>query len=226
MSEKRTGRRVVFRRWLPAACLALPLLFSIGCVHRTTGLRFSSTLSGQQFGQRFNRAYFDHTQQGDYDIVLLDDGLRSPTSSGGNAPLQPVPVVSLNQFIHLHVLWKPLHGNKVDAPSTTNAIIDWYVRTNEFVDQPARLHYRGAGYVSVYDGKQIARFVVRAGSLNLVDQTGQMHDPLGSTSLSGSFKAAHDPSLVASLMNSQEKDLKDATASVAEPSAPSSPQVP
>jgi hypothetical protein len=62
------------------------------------------------------------------------------------------------------------------------------------------LHYRGAGFVSIYEASADARFVIRSAHLELINKSGRMQDPLGPNSLKGAFIATRSGSQVTSAL--------------------------
>jgi hypothetical protein len=151
------------------------VLLSTGCFSSSNKLTFRSNHGNEIYPQAFRQAYYSKTEDGRYDVVLMEGG-------------QP-----LNQIVHIKVLWKPLRGVKPDAPSATNSVIDWYLQSGG-----DRLHYRGAGFVSVSEGRSDATFVIRNAQVELSEGSGRLHDPLGASSLSGSFDAVPNPGQVSS----------------------------
>jgi hypothetical protein len=129
----------------------------------------------------------------------MDTGV-TPIRSQSTGPILTSTSAPLSQTVHLRVLWRPQRGSRPDTPSATNAIIDWYVQTNDAPAQADRLHYRGAGFVSIDDGGQRARFTIRSAHVELKDGTKRLQDPLGNSSLSGSFLATRNDDIVASTM--------------------------
>src|SRR5690606_1179943 len=158
---------------------------------------FTSTESDRQYAQKFNKAYFRQTERGEYDAVLIEDGISTARRSTAG-PIQASATAPLNQVVHIRVLWRPLRGSKPDTPSATNAVIDWYVRANDPGGRGDHLHYRGAGFVTIDGSGSEARFAIRSAHLELADGAGSLRDPLGDSSLSGTFIAARRPELVSS----------------------------
>jgi hypothetical protein len=74
------------------------------------------------------------------------------------------------------------------------------------------LHYEGAGFVSVYAGDQRTRFHLRNVPVKLKDRLGDMTDPIGSSTLEGSFVAIRAPQRVQSRLRDLQDVLQKATA--------------
>jgi hypothetical protein len=188
------GSRLAGARLAPV--LLLPLLLT-GCfsLPSSNKLTFRSNQNGETYSQAFKQAYYSRTADGQYDVVLLANGITPrPTKSSG--PIASAPGGPLDQTVQVRVLWKPLRGAKPDAPSATNSVIDWYVQTTD--SGADRLHYRGAGLVSVSEGKNTAKFNIRNAQVALREGAGRLHDPLGASSLNGSFQAIRNDDIVAS----------------------------
>lgn len=208
----RRSRRIAF-------CLSAPLLLVLpllgGCGSKAANLTFNSDHNGTQYTQQFRQAVFARAEGGEYDLVLVEDGIGAAPRARSHGPLLSSAAAPLSQTVYIRVLWKPLRGSKPDAPSATNSVIDWYVRATDSGDRGDRLHYRGAGFVTIYDYGDEARFVIRNAHLQLTNASDRLQDPLGASSVTGSFLAIRQDELVAS----QIKLLQ-------EPSAPPAPALP
>jgi hypothetical protein len=177
-------------------------LFLTGCFSAgPPKLVFRSVDSAKMYTQQFQRAYYSKTNDGEYDIVLVEDGITQADSKS-NGPLISSPTIPLSQIVHIRILWKAPSGSKPDTPSATNAIIDWYVRASDSPDRLDRLHYRGAGFVIVYESTGTSIFDVRSSQLSLSESKGRLQDPLGTTSVLGSFTATLNDGMVASTLES------------------------
>jgi hypothetical protein len=150
---------------------------------------------GRGFAQRFPRAYFSQADDGDREVVLIDDGYTAaPAPAAG--PLQPVATTPLQQFMSFKILWSPLHGTRSDAPSATNALIDWTIRASRPGRADDYMHYQGAGFVLVDGDSQFLTLDIRNASLEPTQHSGGLSDPLGPCTISGRFTAARDDGLV------------------------------
>lgn len=150
-----------------------------GCQSASATMRLAPTATPkQQYVQRFSQAYAVQRVHGEIEVVLT------------NSQDQP-----LSQIMHLRLLWKPMSGTKTDQPSTTNAIIDWYI-----IDGPSILRYKGAGLVLAdQSGKQMWVSVKNA-TLKLATRTGDLSDPIGPATLTGTFNAKIDAAKVDSVL--------------------------
>lgn len=177
-----------------------------GCASGPAWLTFKSVESEKQYSQRFNRSYFSIGEDGQYNIILIEDGMGQP-SGRTSGPLVSTASAPVSQIIHIRVLWKPLRGSKPDAPSATNSVIDWYVRPADYDGAGQRLHYRGAGFVVIDQSRQQAKIVIRNARLELADGSVQLRDPLGTSTLSGSFTAIEDQAMVESTLSALKREV-------------------
>ncbi|HMB94830.1 MAG TPA: hypothetical protein VKK61_02195 [Tepidisphaeraceae bacterium] len=198
------------------------LNFLTGCSsNNAASLTFASTQSDRQYSQQFNRAYYTRSSSGELDAVLIADGIKD-SGAKSNGPILPTTTTPLNQLLHVRVRWRPMSGSKPDAPTATNAAIDWYIRSNEIPDQNAHLHYRGAGFVKVSESKGNAYFEIVTSRLDLADSAGRLQDPLGSSTLTGSFVAARNDEMVSSTLKTLQIEMSASNANQGPP--PRTPQ--
>jgi hypothetical protein len=123
--------------WASGLCLARTSLLlilicaaSISCT-RSKGpqIQVNPNGSGLPMSQKFSRAYCSMDELGDYQFVLIADGNESLPRGQGKI-LYPTNSTSLRQVVYIRVLWKPLRPRRADQPTSTNATINWYVRSN------------------------------------------------------------------------------------------------
>lgn len=189
-------------RFFAGAILALAgLAFGSGCSSKNGSLSLRSNNSKLEYSQKFTRAYYSRNENGEYDIVLLEDGII-PKRSKSDAPIIASAAAPLNQTVHIRILWRPLRGSKPDAPSATNSVIDWFVRANDSIDSADRLHYRGAGFITISESNGQATFQIKSAKLEPANSTGRLRDPLGQSSLEGEFKAVQNSGMVTSTVQS------------------------
>jgi hypothetical protein len=201
--------------------IPLLLLFVGGCAAsspKPAVLSLQSIGNGHGFAQTFPHAYFSQSDDGDREVVLINDGiLKRPTPSAG--PIQPVASLPLTQVMHFKILWNPLPDTHTDAPSTTNAIIDWTIRTARPGEVGDSLHYQGAGFVEVDGDNQRLTLTIRNATLQATGHTGILVDPLGNCSLNGEFVAYRNDSLVqatiADMQSQQSNTPVEASAEMA-----------
>jgi hypothetical protein len=179
----------------------LPIFAAIcgGCASNPTPkpavLSLQSAASGRSFAQKFPQAYFSQADDGDREVVLINDGYVKPVKQV-EGPLQPVALVPLEQIMHFKILWNPLPGTHTDAPSTTNALIDWTITSSRPGQTGDSLRYRGAGFVQVDGGYDRLTLTIRNAMIQPTSHTGSLVDPLGNCTLNGSFTALRNDGLV------------------------------
>ena len=200
----------------PGFAFALIALAALaGCSSANKG---NVTLKGDHnktlYAQNFNQAYITSSHDGEYDVVMIQD----PGSNAGPAkqpfklwpiqvpgltknkddtkPLQPLTASTLRQVVHIHVFWQAGGGSVARDGVVTNAAIDWYVLNNEATDRPEVLHYQGAGYVVLDEGKKATGVEIRDGSMRKADAKGDLRDPLGPAQLKGKINAHRNSQLV------------------------------
>jgi hypothetical protein len=187
------------------------------------------TLRGDEnrtlYAQSFDQAWITASHDGEYDVILIQDaatnapkkdGLSSLwppqlpglTKKNDNKPLQPLEASTLRQIVHIHVFWQAAGGSVAKDGVVTNAAIDWYVLNHESTDHPELLHYQGAGYVVLDEGKKSTSVDIRDGSMRKNAVRGDLKDPVGPAQLKGTVKAQRNSQLVRDTI----ADLKAQTA--------------
>jgi hypothetical protein len=181
-----------------------------GCAATTQTLTLTSADHHRDFRQNFSHAYASLDAAGDYDIVLVHDA-NADTTVFGDAPMKPAPVTP-RQVVHIRIFWLAEHGMKMDHPVASNASIRWYL----FGDRPAEvnslLEYSGAALVVVSDDGHVATVTVRGADMKPVARRGGMNDPLGPSSVAGTFTATLDRKSVEDALN--EIKAADAAAGI------------
>lgn len=190
------------RYWTSRSLCLLPffLLITGGCAASSSKsnpaiLSLHSITSARGYAQTFPHAYFSQSDDGDREVVLMNDRYSKAVDPVAG-PLQPVETIPLDQVMHFKILWNPLPGTHTDAPSTTNAVIDWTIRAAGPGEEGDSLHYRGAGFVQVDGDSQRITLTIRNVTLNPTSRTGSMVDPLGTCSVNGRFTAIRNDGLV------------------------------
>lgn len=171
------------------------LLLAAGCATPGASLRLSSPNANAEYLQNFNQAYIGHDENGDLQVVLIDDPHPADPQTSQSV-LQPAATPPLRQVVYLHLFWRPLSGTKADHPSAANASLDWYITpagTDRGVDL---LHYQGAAYVSVYGSGENLTLQVRNATFKPVEIRGRMTDPIGPATLRGNITARNDTARV------------------------------
>lgn len=186
---------------LTTAMLML-LAAAVGGCKATAGgpsrLQLHSHNGGRIYSQQFSQAYFSETTNGEWEVVLINDGSTKPPAEPG-APLEPDNAAPLRQVVAVRIHWRPPAGVRVDHPSATNSVIDWYVTADSSDPTQDRLHYQGAAFVKIYPDGDVAKVQIRNGQLVLVQSSGSLQDPVGSSSMHGSFVARRNDTMVAAV---------------------------
>ena len=204
-----SARKFPRLRGLPAlagSALLLGALLTTGCASRPT-LTVASPERKLTFQQSFTQVYATRSEDGDYDIVLLDDPIDDVAVTANDKPLQSTAIRPLKHMVHIHVMWAPMIGDRGDHPSATNAAINWYVWGDHDGDHTDMMHYGGAGFVKIYAGDDSADFRISNTTLKLKTSRGQMVDPVGVAQLSGNFTAPLNSARVKELLAQLGEDV-------------------
>jgi hypothetical protein len=203
-----------------AASVALALGLIVGCSSSRGRVTVRGEESRAVLAQSFNEAYIGAGRAGEYDIVLVQDPKPKPQQSGKKfwpvqwpgrstaspRPLQPIGQDQVKQVVHIHVFWQAQGGSVARDGVVTNAAIDWYVFANADTDHAELIHYDGAGYVVLNEGRGGTTIEIRDGSMKKAESTG-LADPLGPALLVGKVKAQRNTQLVRDTL----ADLKSRT---------------
>ena len=167
-------------------------LLSLGCSGGGTHLTVTSLQNRQTYQQPFTKAYAGRSEQGDFDVVLVRDGVGGKSgaagkSGAGDRSAGDESVAGVRQVMHVRVLWKPMKGTKLDHPTATNATIDWYVFDGS--DAGGVVAYSGAGFVDVQKSNGLATLDIRSATLKPTTREGGMLDPIGPAKLRGTVVA-------------------------------------
>ena len=120
------------------------------------------------------------------DLYVVGHALRESKPGIGAAQLEP-PGGRSDDYLQVHVYWKPLPGKTWCDATMTDALIT-YVVSNE----RGALTYLGTGFVypkKVFGGVE---FGVESGRLRLVARAGEIPDILGDARLTGVMHARQD----------------------------------
>src|SRR5688572_8141501 len=161
----RTDSRAIVKHFLMIALL-LAMVATTGCSTRPS-LTVSSLEHQKVFGQTFTQVYATRSNDGDYDIVLLDNPIDDVKVSKAGEPLKAQPVRPLRHMVHIHVMWTPMIGARGDHAAATNAAINWYVWGDATATQADMMHYGGTAFVKIYGGDGDADFAVSNAVLKL-----------------------------------------------------------
>src|SRR2546421_4401862 len=198
-----------FRQLVGVAHALLVVLLLVGCSASKGKVTIRGNEGRTLYAQSFNQAYISSSHDGEYDVILIQEPQASKTSPRANKPLQPVPSAGLRQIVHIHVFWQAGGGSVAKDGVVTNAAIDWYVISHEASDRPQVLHYEGAGYVMLDEGRKTTSVEIRDGTMKKTEIRGDLRDPLGPAHLTGVVKAQRNSQFVRETII----DLKARTAS-------------
>ena len=167
-----------------------------GCSSNQGCLHLLSLDQKREFSQTFTRAYLDHDDAGDADIVLVQDNVEPACQN----PSQRFDGwVMPRQLVHIRVFWTPISSVKADHPANTNASIRWCFICDD-ANRAGVVEYCGSGLVELDDSSSGASVTIRKAWMKEGCRRGQMVDPLGPSILQGSFHAQHDPAQVRVIM--------------------------
>lgn len=150
-------------------------------------LTITSVAHNQTYRPGLTHAYANRNQNGDLDVVLIDDATEQALTGAPSAPVE--------QIMHIRVVWSPSSDAKA---VTSNAAVNWYVigraRPQDL------LIYSGIAFVKVAEGDGATRLSVRNALLTASANHGRLNDPLGSAQLDGSITARQDSDKVAHVL--------------------------
>lgn len=185
--------------------LFLLLCGAVGCAERGGQVTLTKLSDGQRFSQVFHEAYATRSAQGDWDIVMVHDGLQEAQRRRPDDAIAIAERVPVQHVVRLHVFWRPTRSARGDEPAQSNASVDWYVITPGAREGEDLLKYNGAGYVGVYPGDKRATVVMRNVRLQREILRGAMSDPVGEASLSGEVRAMLDRRYVHNALEELER---------------------
>ena len=182
-----------------------------GCSSNQNSLKMVGQDGLHDFSQTFSYAYISHNSNGDFDIVMVQDGDENRHDNPGK-PLSPDAYALPHQIAHVRVYWNPWHTTKADHPVNTNASVHWYLMGDGNLPSDV-LEYSGTGLAVVDNTKGGATVTIHKAWVKVASQRGHMVDPLGPAMLVGSVHAVYDPQKVDELI-AQMKSISSNTADV------------
>ncbi len=178
-----------------AAKTALAVLLPVAILSGTTGC---AGRSGVLKVVSYLDPYFPET----YSVKLAEGAFR--IDSGGDTHLlarasgaEPQP--TLEQFVHVHLFWRPKPGKTHDDPSTVDSVIRYVVRSPGGVAV-----YEGTGFVYARRDRLTGRVSaeIENARLQLHRIDGDVPDILGESRLSGKILARDDGHAAVDLLRS------------------------
>ena len=149
----------------------------------TASLNVRRAAGGEQFTADFERALFTDIGDGQTDLVLLSGSPSVGDAAGG-------PTVQ--QAVHVRVLWQPTRTIRVDSPSAGNAMVEWVVSAGD----ADRVVYAGSCWAKVNIDGDEATVDLREGDLTVRQRQGRVADPLQRAKLNGKFVAKRSDATV------------------------------
>lgn len=182
------------------------LIILAGCMHhRTSEITFrqpAPSKSPRNLFENFPSAYITSNHAGEYDILLVNDTIRSAPAAKRKKPLKPVAEPPIQQAIHIHVFWRPTNGAMVRESSITNAIVHWYVFSPDGSKRHDMLHYEGAAFVKLDSSGSYTTVTIADGEIFPKELRGGLKDPVGKSRITGSVTAVRSNSRVKELLAS------------------------
>jgi hypothetical protein len=198
----KTNRKFAARsRHLALFMLALALLpvAPFGCI-AAPELTISSINGNQTYKQGFTHAYTRRNNNGEVDVVLIDDAAKQALDTG--ATTAPV-----RQVLHIRILWSPTRDMKAVV---SNAAVKWYVIGSA---QPQDLlQYSGIAFVSMQEDEDSVTLKVQNATLKPTGAHGNLTDPVGQSRLEGTFVAYQNDEAVTKVLNGLKASVAAANA--------------
>ncbi len=194
--------------------LALVLLLG-GCASQTSKLTLTPVHGVEALTQSFPTAYAGRSESGDFQVVLLNDGLHAAEGDAAD-PIEPTTTPPLRQVVEVRVFWRPMRGTKPDFPAAANAAIDWYVFGVGSRESTDMVHYQGTGFAEVGGSDAHPTIRIRHATLATVARVGHIGDPIGLARIKGAIHARVNLRELALLQESVQKSAGRAVASAQE----------
>ena len=172
-----------------------------GCSAPGGRVQVTRSDTSQAFSLAFDEAWIARDADGDYDILLVHRSTAGRSAARPGAILQPVDHLPVRHVVHAHVFWRPKGGSRPDDDAAAgNAAINWYVLTLGADAGTDLLVYRGAGFVGVDPGDDVADVRLRNVRIEPQVVRGAMTDPIGSARITGNARAQVDPEQVRAIL--------------------------
>ena len=185
---------------------SLPIIVALGCIlggcsaKAPATARLVSTTNDVQLRQSFDRAYATKTTAGEYEIVLVDDGL--PADSDDSELLMPAEKAPVRQVLYLKMNWRPQRGAKNNNPAASNALARWYFFVPGDEGRERVIRYDGTAFVRMTQGRD-TRWRGKVDSTLLTVSPESTDTPVvTAATLRGSFTAEADIARVQDLVRS------------------------
>jgi hypothetical protein len=194
--------RIKLAYWCWIVLSLASLSFVAGGCATNSRLTLAGTGGDKAFSHTFRQSYLNRNEEGDYQLVLIDDGMDVTMQSGqsGRKSIDPVVVPPVRQVVSIRMYWRPVNGSKSNFPSASNAAVDWYVMGTGGQRETDLIHYQGTGFVQVSRSGDSANVRLANGLLKPVVVRGQMTDPIGPATVIGTIHARFNRQQVQSIL--------------------------
>ena len=179
-------RRAMAKFVLLALCI-MPLL-SFGCAS-SHDLTITSLDHHQCYRQGFSAAYANRNENGDLDVVLIDQAMEQSLS-------QSTITSPVRQVMHIRVVWAPTRDMHAVA---SNAAVNWYVMGQS--EPQGMLQYSGIAFVSLDEQDDATTLSIRNATLAVTGNHGKLIDPVGTSKLEGTCIAHQDKAKVEKILH-------------------------
>lgn len=163
-----------------------------GCSDKSAGLTLTSLRDHHKFADTFTNAYAARNDNGDLDVVLVDNATERSVAAGKL-------VGPVRQIMHIRVLWSPPRDMKSDDPAASNASIHYYVIGS---DRSQMIEYTGTAFVyaskSMWGDRQKLR--IDNARLKPAMARGDLRDPVGPARVEGTVYATRNNQIVNNLL--------------------------
>src|SRR5690348_7598566 len=166
---------------------------------RVTFVPSTQTSAHKSVYESFPGAYISSSRDGEYDVVLVNDTLRSAEVPGKKRPLVPVAQPPIQQAMLVHVFWRPVSGAMMKESSITNAIVHWYVFSGEASGRTDMLHYQGAAFVKLRTKGDSATITIGDGQIAASQRRGDLKDRIGAAKVTAEIMAVTNDARVKEL---------------------------
>lgn len=196
-----TDVRIRIVRALIAPLLLAAVSLCAGCSDKAAGLTLTSLRDNHKFADTFTKAYAARNDNGDMDVVLVDDATQRSVTAG--TLIGPV-----HQIMHIRILWSPSRDMKSDDPAASNASIHWYVMG---VDRTQMIEYSGTAFV--YAGTTLwgnqRKLRIDNARLKPAMARGDLKDPIGPARVEGTIYATDNDQIVNHLLAEVQTTVAD-----------------
>lgn len=200
------------RRVMMAGAALLLAGIATGCGPKYPTLTFESRDRNAELRQPFALTAIARDAAGDWDVVLVSQGLERVRGSKPGRDLKPAKEAPVRQVVHLKLHWRPQRGAEPENPAAANATARWLVfgtptppsaaaAEGAADTYPDVIEYQGTAFVRPIPDGEGYTLVMREGTLHRTLLKGDMVDTLGDVRLDGKFWAREDAVTVANVLS-------------------------